>query len=86
VTQNALTDRYLRAFAESGPPARQFVDELRDSITDTSYFGAMLSRPGFLERCEVDRVLLLPRTGLTAAQPSRSSPRPRSSRLSSERR
>jgi len=56
MTQNALTDRYLEAFAASGLSARQFVDELLPSVVDTTYNGKMLSRPGLLERAQVDQL------------------------------
>ena len=54
--QNALTDRYLKAFADSGLSAREFVDELSYSTVDTTYNGKMLTRAGFLERAQVDQL------------------------------
>jgi len=56
MTQNALTDRYLEAFAESGPPAKEFVNQLLASTVDTTYNGKMLTRPGLLERDQVDQL------------------------------
>jgi hypothetical protein len=56
MTHNALTERYLKTFAESGLPARQFLDRLVSSTVDTTYNGKMLTRPGFLERAQVDQL------------------------------
>jgi hypothetical protein len=56
MTQNALTDRYLKAFADSGISAREFVEAMLPSTVDTTYNGKMLTRPGFLERAQVDQL------------------------------
>ncbi|MDQ2837264.1 MAG: hypothetical protein M3Y42_19505 [Actinomycetota bacterium] len=56
-THNALTQRYLDAFAA---PSELTVAALResvhDSIADTTYQGRTLSRPGLLERAQVDQL------------------------------
>ncbi len=56
MTQNALTDRYLKAFAERGPQPAEFVNRMLPSTKDTTYNGKMLSRAGFLERAQVDQL------------------------------
>lgn len=56
MTHNALTDRYLKAFAESGPPVAEFIEKLLASTVDTTYNAKMLTRAGFLERDQVKQL------------------------------
>ncbi|HEY0636567.1 MAG TPA: hypothetical protein VGD67_02865 [Pseudonocardiaceae bacterium] len=71
MTRNALTDLYLDEIARRGITATEVPDAARRAVDlmPTSYKGKCLSRPGLLERAEVERLehdLRIVREGLAS--------------------
>ncbi len=56
MSHNALTDRYLAAFAGSGLSVPEFLASVQPAIAGTHFGGQCLSRPGFLQRSQVSRL------------------------------
>jgi hypothetical protein len=55
MTHNAITARYLEAFAAQDELTVQgLFDHIRTPVADTTFQGKSLSRPGFLERAQVE--------------------------------
>jgi hypothetical protein len=53
---NALTQRYLAEFAKNGPPVSEFMARVRPAVAEHTFLGRTLTRAGFLERAEVERL------------------------------
>ena len=73
-TYNELTQRYLDAWAAQNElTVQQLRDEVHERIANTIFQGRTMSRPGFLEKDEVDQLAVDMETlyGLVTSLPNK---------------